>query len=142
LKNLYLLAFLALFVFAIGCGKSGNETTGEQNNNINKQDVKKEESKQTDSKQTDTKQTDTKENTAMNNSGEFKSVEIKTKGMFCSHCENTVKTSVTKLDGVKEVIADAKTNTAIVTFDESKTNVKAIEEAIVDAGYEVLEPGQ
>jgi copper chaperone len=136
MRNLHLLAFSALFVFALGCSKSGNQTTGEQINE-SKQDVKKEEFKQTERKQTDSKET-----TAMNNSEEFKTIEIKTKGMSCSHCENSVKTSVSKLDGVKEVIADAKTNTAKVTFDESRTNLKAIEDAIVDAGYEVLEPVQ
>ena len=78
----------------------------------------------------------------MNNQGEYKTVEIKTKGMSCSHCENTVKTSISKLDGIKEVIADATTNTAKVTYDESKTNIKAIENAITDAGYGVTEAVQ
>jgi copper chaperone len=132
--KIYLLLILAFFAFAFGCSKEETETASKQNN-AEKQDVKKEEFKQTE-----TNQTDLKETTAMNNSGEFKTVEIKTKGMSCSHCENSVKTSISKLEGVKEVIADAKTNTAKVTFDESKTNVKAIENAIVDAGYEVPEP--
>lgn len=78
----------------------------------------------------------------MNNQGEYKTVEIKTEGMSCSHCENTVKSSISKLDGIKEVIADAKTNIAKVTYDESKTNIKAIENAITDAGYGVVEPVQ
>jgi len=134
LKNLYLLAFLALFVFASGCGKSGNQTLQVKNDNAANQKVKDE------SKQTDNQQTKPKEDNKMNEG--YKTVEIKTTGMSCSHCENSVKTSVSKLDGVKEVTADAKTNTAKVTFDESKTNVKAIENAITDAGYGVLEPVQ
>ncbi len=136
MKNLYLFAFLTLFVFAAGCGKSENQTPQTKNENNISQNVNQ------DSKQTDNKQTKTEENKKMNNSRDYKTVEIKTKGMFCSHCENTVKTSVEKLDGVKEVIADAKTNTAKVTYDEGKTNVKEIENAITDAGYGVLEPVQ
>lgn len=140
MKKLNLLAFLVLLVFASGCGKTGDETaqnketTQSKNESTSNQQVK-DESKQTDNNQT-------KEKTTMNNSGEFKTVEIKTKGMFCSHCENTVKASINKLDGIKEVIADAKTNTAKVTFDESRTNIKAIENAITDAGYGVAEPVQ
>ena len=134
MKNLYLFAFSALFVFVFGCGRSNDQTTQSKNDNNISQNVK-EESKQT----TDNKQTKSGEN-KMN--GEYKTVEIKTKGMSCSHCENTVKTSVEKLDGVKEVIADAKTNTAKVTFDGSKTNLKEIENAITDAGYGVLDPVQ
>ena len=53
-----------------------------------------------------------------------------------------MKTSISKLDGIKEVIADAKTNTAKVTYDDSKTDIKAIENAITDAGYGVEEPVQ
>ena len=141
MKNIYLFAFLALFIFTYGCNKSESDKTMSNNENNESKNMK-EETKQTDNKQTDNQQTNIKENTNMNNSGEYKTVEIKTKGMFCSHCENTVKTSISKLDGIKEVIADAKTNTAKVTFDESKTNIKSIENAITDAGYGVLEPAQ
>jgi len=141
MKKIYLFAFLVLLVFAFGCGKSESDKTMGKNENSESQNVK-EESKQTENQQINNQQTNTKEKTKMNSPGEYKTVEIKTKGMFCSHCENTVKTSVSKLDGVKEVIADAKTNTAKVTFDESKTDVKAIENAITEAGYGVVEQVQ
>jgi copper chaperone CopZ len=141
MKNIYLFAFLALFIFTYGCNKSESDKTMSKNENTERQNIK-EETKQTDNKQTDNQQTNIKENTKMNNSGEYKTVEIKTKGMFCSHCENTVKTSISKLNGIKEVIADAKTNIAKVTYDEGKTNVKEIENAITDAGYGVVEQVQ
>jgi copper chaperone len=136
MKKLYLLTFLALFAFALGCSKSEGDKSLSKNENTENQNVKEE------SKQSINQQTNTKENNSMNNQGEYKTVEIKTKGMFCSHCENTVKSSISKLEGIKEVIADAKTNTAKVTYDESKTNIKAIENAITDAGYGVIEPVQ
>lgn len=136
MKKLYLLTFIGLLLIAFGCSKTESDKTTGNNENTERQNVKEE------AKQTDNHQTKTKENTSMNNQGEYKTVEIKTKGMFCSHCENTVKTSISKLDGIKEVIADAKTNTAKVTYDESKTDIKAIENAITDAGYGVEEPVQ
>lgn len=139
LKNLYLIAFLAILAFALNCGRSEKQTIQSKNDNAG--DVR-DESKLTDNKQTDNKETNSKEHNNMDNSGNYKTVEIKTTGMSCSHCENSVKTSVSKLDGVKEVIADAKTNTAKVTFDDGKTNIKEIEKAITEAGYGVLEPVQ
>jgi copper ion binding protein len=65
-------------------------------------------------------------------------VVIKTEGMSCMHCENTIKTEVGKLDGVKEVLADHKTNIAKVTFDSDKTDITAIENEIKEWGYKVI----
>lgn len=75
----------------------------------------------------------------MNTSSDYKTVEIKTKGMSCSHCENSVKTEISKLRDIKEVIADAKTNTVKVTYLPQQTDIKTIENAIDEAGYEVVE---
>lgn len=129
-------AFLAFFAFALGCGKTDNRTIEGKNDKGSNENSKEE------FKEKDKSQTKPKEENNMDNSGVYKTVIIKTEGMSCSHCENSIKTSVSKLDGVKEVIADAKTNTAKVTFDESKTNIKAIQNAITEAGYGVLEPAQ
>ena len=131
MKNLLLLSLLAFFVSIYGCGKSDNQTS--QNND------EKTVQQKDGNIQTDNKESNTKENNNMNNSGEYKTVEIKTKGMSCSHCENSVKTEVNKLSSIKEVIADASTNTVKVTYLPGKTEVKDIEHAIDEAGYEVVE---
>ena len=68
----------------------------------------------------------------------LKTVEIKTEGMSCMHCENTIKTEVGKLDGVKEVFADHKTNTAKVTYDTDKTDITVIEQEISEWGFKVI----
>jgi len=126
MKNLFLLSFLTFSIILYGCGKQNNQTSKEDNG-------------KTDVQQSDNKQSN---NTNMNNTGEFKTVEIKTKGMSCSHCENSIKTEINKLSDIKEVIADAKTNTVKVTYGTGKTDVKAIENAINIAGYEVVEVKQ
>jgi len=131
MKNLLLLSLLAFIVSIYGCGKSDNQTS--QNNE------EKTAQQKDGSVQTDNKEPNSKENTNMNNSGEYKTVQIKTKGMSCSHCENSVKTEVNKLPSIKEVIADASTNTVKVTYQPGKTEVKDIEHAIDEAGYEVVE---
>jgi copper chaperone CopZ len=132
MKNLLLLSLLAFFVSVYGCGKSDNQTSQ------NEKTVQQKDG----NVQTDNKESNTKENTNMNNSGEYKTVEIKTKGMSCSHCENSVKTEVNKLSSIKEVIADASTNTVKVTYLPGKIEVKDIEHAIDEAGYEVVEVKQ
>ena len=89
--------------------------------------------RQTSSKEQQTVQTDP---------SKLKTVEFKTKGMTCTGCEETIKERVKKVNGVQEVDADYKLNKAKVTYDIDKTNPKQIEEAIVDAGYKVLETVQ
>lgn len=135
MKNFFLLPFLALLVLLYGCGKTDNQSLQDKNGNTTQQT----ENKQSDIQKTDNKQSN---NTNMNNSGEIKTVDIKTKGMSCSHCENSIKTEINKLPDIKEVIADANTNTVKVTYTPGKTDVKSIENAIDIAGYEVVEVKQ
>ncbi len=131
MKNLLLLSILAFFISLNGCGKSDNQTS----QNKDEKTVQQKDG----NVQTDNKESNTKENTNMTNSGEYKTVEIKTKGMSCSHCENSIKTEINKLQSIKEVIADASTNIVKVTYLPGKTEVKDIEHAIDEAGYEVVE---
>lgn len=63
--------------------------------------------------------------------------EFQVKGMHCSGCENTIKTSVNELQGIAKVEASFKDNKALVSYDSTKTNDIAILKAIEDAGYKV-----
>jgi len=119
-------AFLAILVsiLVIGCGKTDQKTENGSD--------KKDNTSQTEGK-TDQKS----DNSTLQVSANDKAVEIKTNGMTCTGCENTVKTKVKKVDGVKDVIADFKTNTVKASFDPAKTNPEAIKEAITSAGYKV-----
>ena len=119
MKNkLTVLAAIMVTVFVFGCGKSDEKTTELQNEKQN-----------TTSDQTG--------GTNLQVSGTDKSVEIKCAGMTCTGCENTIKSKVKKVDGVKDVIADFKSNTVKASFDPGKTNPDAIKDAITAAGYKV-----
>ncbi len=61
---------------------------------------------------------------------------IKTPSMVCGNCAKTIKTAVTKLDGVEEVNADVDTKTVSVKFVPAKVNLEALEKAITGAGYD------
>lgn len=59
-------------------------------------------------------------------------------GMTCTGCESTIKSSVSKLDGVKEVSASYIDSTAIVKFDSTAITLSEITKQIKDLGYEVI----
>jgi len=77
------------------------------------------------------------DNQTVQTTGKEVSVEIHTSGMTCTGCEATIKSKVKKVNGVKDVTADFQTNTVKATFDDGKTNVEAIKDAISSAGYKV-----
>lgn len=63
-------------------------------------------------------------------------VEFKCNNMHCSGCEETITNAVKKLDGIKEVSADAKSKIVKVTFLKEATNKGEIEKSINAAGYD------
>lgn len=62
---------------------------------------------------------------------------LKVADMTCSHCEATVKQAVQAVEGVIGVAVNLEAKTVTVTYDEAKTGLDAIKQAIVDSGYEV-----
>ncbi|HHY45384.1 MAG TPA: heavy-metal-associated domain-containing protein [Firmicutes bacterium] len=65
-------------------------------------------------------------------------MNIKIKGMSCSHCEKRVADALKKV-GATESVVSATSGSAKVTFDPDKTTVPMLEEAVKGAGYEVVE---
>lgn len=67
----------------------------------------------------------------------IREVEVKIKGMTCAACEEHVKHEVDKLAGIISAEISYANRNAIIKFDTSKTNAKAIEEAVKATGYKV-----
>lgn len=55
--------------------------------------------------------------------------------MTCAACPITVKKALSKVDGVIKTKVSWEPKEAVVTFDDTKTNVKALTEATKNAGY-------
>lgn len=72
-----------------------------------------------------------------NDSTPASKIEVTISGMTCTGCEQTIKASVTKLDGVSDVKADFKEGKAIVNFNSSLTDTSKIRIAITQSGYKV-----
>ncbi len=62
---------------------------------------------------------------------------ITVKGMSCEGCVNSVTKALKAVDGVIEANVDLEGEKATVTFDEARTNVDVLKQAVEDAGYDV-----
>jgi Cd2+/Zn2+-exporting ATPase len=58
--------------------------------------------------------------------------------IHCGACETAITKSLTRLDGVHKVAADAATNQVSVRFDDSQTSDDEIAERLAAAGYPVV----
>ncbi|HTD65168.1 MAG TPA: heavy-metal-associated domain-containing protein [Candidatus Limnocylindria bacterium] len=56
-------------------------------------------------------------------------------GMTCDKCVQTIENALRKVNGVQDVKVDRQSATATVTFDRAKTNVPALHDAVLAAGY-------
>jgi len=61
---------------------------------------------------------------------------IKVKGMHCVSCENKVKDAVLNVKGVKNAKVDYASEKATIEFDEEKTDIKNIMNAIKNIEYQ------
>lgn len=64
-----------------------------------------------------------------------KTVTLSVPGMTCAACPITIKKALTDVDGVTAAEVSFDKKEAVVTFDDTKTDVSTLIEATTDAGY-------
>ncbi len=64
--------------------------------------------------------------------------EIKISGMSCAHCVARVEKSLKNVEGVQDVKVDLKTEKATVKYNPKKVEPSKLEEAVKEAGYDVI----
>ncbi|MGC1694770.1 MAG: mercury resistance system periplasmic binding protein MerP [Pseudolabrys sp.] len=64
-----------------------------------------------------------------------RTVKLAVQNMHCAACPHTVKSSLQSVPGVKAVSVFFQDKTVVVTFDDTKANVKALTTATTNAGY-------
>jgi len=64
-----------------------------------------------------------------------RTVTLAVKNMYCAACPHTVKASLEAVPGVAKAVVSYKDKTAIVTYDDARTDVKALTAATTNAGY-------
>ncbi|OQW36181.1 MAG: mercuric transport protein periplasmic component [Nitrospira sp. SG-bin1] len=62
-------------------------------------------------------------------------VTLSVTGMTCEACPITIKKALNKVEGVENIEVNLEKKEALVTFDDSKTSVKTLMEATMNAGY-------
>jgi len=66
-------------------------------------------------------------------------VKLDVPSMHCESCPITVKKALSKVEGVSKVEVSLERREAVVTFDDTKTDVLALTRASANAGYPASE---
>jgi mercuric ion binding protein len=64
-----------------------------------------------------------------------RTVTLAVQNMYCAACPYTVKSSLQAVQGVTKVAVSFADKTATVSYDDAKTNIKALTTATTNAGY-------
>ena len=64
-----------------------------------------------------------------------KTLTLTVRNMYCDACPLIVRKSLEAVPGVAKAVVSFKDKTAVVTYDDSRTNVKALTTATTKAGY-------
>lgn len=64
-----------------------------------------------------------------------KTVTLSVPGMTCAACPITVRKALSKVPGVEKTEVSFEKKEAVVTFEDTKTNIEALTKATRDAGY-------
>jgi copper chaperone len=67
----------------------------------------------------------------------MKQLKLEVTGMSCGHCVGAVREALAAVPGVK--VDNVSIGSASVTFDETKTTVGDLVDAVSEAGYEATE---
>jgi mercuric ion binding protein len=62
-------------------------------------------------------------------------ITFKVDGMYCSACPAIVKKVLKSIEGVKKTTVSYSNKTAVVTFEDTKTDTKSLIQATTKAGY-------
>lgn len=68
----------------------------------------------------------------------METIILNVEGMSCNHCVGKIEGALNKLEGVCHSKVSLADNTVEVMYEPSKIDVNALEEAIVDTGYQVV----
>ncbi len=72
----------------------------------------------------------------------MKSQTYHIKGMHCASCSSLIEKTLKKIEGVQSVEANFGTETAKVSFDESKTNIQTLSKKIEPLGYSFMQTAE
>jgi len=64
-----------------------------------------------------------------------KTITLAVNNMYCADCPFIVRKSLEAVPGVSKAVVSYKEKTAVVTYDDTRTDVTALTRATTEAGY-------
>ena len=65
----------------------------------------------------------------------MKEIKLKIEGMHCTGCSSRLEKVLNNTDGVESATVSFEDKQAIITYNESQTDIEQIKQAIQDAGF-------
>lgn len=58
-------------------------------------------------------------------------------GMTCGGCVKSISNALNQITGVQQAHVSLEQNNATITFDDTRTDERALKQAIEDAGFDI-----
>jgi copper chaperone CopZ len=65
----------------------------------------------------------------------MKEIKLKIEGMHCTGCSSRLEKVLNNTDGVESATVSFEKKQAIITYNESQTDIEQIKQIIQDAGF-------
>ena len=65
----------------------------------------------------------------------MKEIKLKIEGMHCTGCSSRLEKVLNNTDGVESATVSFEKKQAIITYNESQTDIKQIKQIIQDTGF-------
>ena len=65
--------------------------------------------------------------------------KLNVQGMTCNHCVSSVKNALEGVSGVRSARVDLDSGTAVIDYDDGKTEPRELASTVADAGYQASE---
>ena len=65
----------------------------------------------------------------------MKEIKLKIEGMHCTGCSSRLEKVLNNTDGVESATVSFEEKQAIITYNESQTDIEQIKQAIQNAGF-------
>ena len=65
----------------------------------------------------------------------MKEIKLKIEGMHCTGCSSRLEKVLNNTDGVESATVSFEEKQAIITYNESQTDIEQIKQIIQDAGF-------
>ena len=65
----------------------------------------------------------------------MKEIKLNIEGMHCTGCSSRLEKVLNNTDGVESATVSFEKKQAIITYNESQTDIEQIKQVIIDAGF-------